>query len=175
MRATETERAVTPPLPAMTDADPALIRRIDALNRAYAHAVDEDALERWPGFFTETGRYSITTRANHAAGMPVGLMLCEGQAMMADRIKALREANVYEPHHYRHLVEPPTIVRARPGRWTVRTGFAVYRTMQMAATTLFCTGRYLDTVVAAAAELRYAERIAVCDSEIVDTLIVIPI
>lgn len=159
----------------MTDADPALIRRIDALNRAYAQAIDEDALEQWPGFFTEDGIYRITTRANHAAGMPVGLMACEGHGMMADRIKALREANVFEPHFYRHLIDPPTIAVARPGRWTVRTNFAVYRTMQMAATALFCTGRYLDTVVAAAAELRYAERIAVCDSEIVDTLIVIPL
>ena len=56
----------------MTDADPALIRRIDALNRAYAHAIDEDALEQWPGFFTGDGIYRIATRGNHAAGMPVG-------------------------------------------------------------------------------------------------------
>ena len=166
---------MTPPLPAMTDADPALIRRIDALNRAYAHAIDEDALEQWPGFFTEDGIYRIATRANHAAGMPVGLMACEGHGMMEDRIRALREANVFEPHHYRHLIDPPTIAAARPGRWTVRANFAVYRTMQMAATTLFCTGRYLDIVVEAAAELRYAERTVVCDSEIVDTLIVIPL
>ena len=47
--------------------------------------------------------------------------------------------------------------------------------MQMAQTTLFCTGRYLDVVVEAAAELRYAERTAVCDSEVIDTLIVIPL
>ncbi len=166
---------MTPPLPAMADADPGLIRRIDALNRAYAHAIDEDALEQWPGFFVEDGRYTISTRAGRAAGMPVGLMLCEGQGMMEDRIRALREANVFEPHHYRHLIDPPTIVGARPGRWSVRTNFAVFRTMQAAATTLFCTGRYVDTVVEAAAELRYAERIAVCDSEVVDTLIVIPI
>ena len=166
---------MTPPLPAMTDADPALIRRIDALNRAYAHAIDEDALEQWPGFFTETGIYRIATRANHAAGMPVGPMLCEGHGMMEDRIRALREANVFEPHWYRHLIDPPTIAVARPGRWTVRTNFAVFRTMQMAETTLFCTGRYLDTVVEAAAELRYAERTAVLESEVIDTLIVIPL
>ena len=154
---------------------PRCFRRIDALNRAYAHAIDEDALEDWPGFFAETGVYRIATRAGHAAGMPVGLMLCEGQAMMRDRIRALREANVFEPHHYRHLVDPPTVTLARPGRWTVRTNFAVYRTMQMRATELFCTGRYLDVVVEAAAELRYAERVAVCDSEVVDTLIAIPL
>ena len=166
---------MTPPLPAMTDADPALVRRIDALNRAYAHAIDEDALEQWPDFFAETGVYRITTRANHAAGMPVGLMLCEGRGMMEDRIKALREANVFEPHRYRHLIDPPTVVMARPGRWTVRTNFAVFRTMQMARTELFCAGRYLDVVVEAAAELRYAERTAVCESETIDTLIVIPL
>ena len=107
--------------------------------------------------------------------MPVGLMLCEGHGMMEDRIKALREANVFEPHGYRHLNDPPTIAAARPGRWTVRTNFAVFRTMQMAATELFCAGRYLDTVVEAAAELRYAERTVVCDSEVIDTLIVIPL
>ncbi len=166
---------MTPPLPAMTDADPALVRRIDALNRAYAHAIDEDLLEEWPNFFVETGIYRITTRANHAADMPVGLMLCEGHGMMADRIKALREANVFEPHCYRHLIDPPTVVRARPGLWTVRANFAVFRTMQMARTDLFCAGRYLDVVVEAAAELRYAERTVVLESETIDTLIVIPL
>ena len=85
------------------------------------------------------------------------------------------EANMFEPHHYRHLVDPPTVTRARPGSWTVRTNFAVYRTMQMQATAPFCTRRYLDAVVEAAAELRYAERIVVCDAEVIDTPIAIPL
>ena len=148
---------------------------VAALMAEYVHAIDDDRLEDWPGFFTDPCLYRIATRDNEERGLPASLVWCDSRAMLLDRVVSVRHANVFEPHRYRHLIDPPTVTTARPGRWTVRTNFAVYRTMQMAQTTLFCTGRYLDIVVEAAAELRYAERTAVCDSEVIDTLIVIPL
>jgi anthranilate 1,2-dioxygenase small subunit len=45
--------------------DLALRLRIEALMADYAHCIDEDRLEEWPDFFTEDGRYRVTSRENH--------------------------------------------------------------------------------------------------------------
>ena len=80
---------------------------IEELLADYAEAIDDGALERWPGFFTEDGEYQIITRESHDAGLPIGILYCGSRGMMEDRIQALRTANIYEPHSYRHLLGPP--------------------------------------------------------------------
>lgn len=160
-------------LPPETDA--ALLHRIDTLNRRYGHVIDEDQLEDWPTFFTEDARYMITTRQNHEANMPVGLILCENRGMMEDRISALRVANLFEPHSYRHLIDPPIVTEQNETEITVQTSFACFRTVQASAPEIFCTGKYLDRIIDDGQILRLKERIVVCDSERIDTLIVIPL
>ena len=152
-----------------------LAARIDALNRLYGHAIDDGDYERWPGFFAEDALYKITTRWNHDRAMPAGLMLCQGRAMMEDRIAALRGANIYEPHSYRHLIDPPACVEIADGAVSATASFAVYRTMQSGAPEIFCTGRYVDRIVEAGDGLKFGERIVVCDGERIDTMIVIPL
>ena len=48
---------------------------IERLHARYAHALDEDRLEDWPGFFTVSGSYRIVTAENHAAGLPLPVAL----------------------------------------------------------------------------------------------------
>ncbi len=153
----------------------ALSVRIDALNRLYGHAIDDGNFERWPGFFVENAVYKITTRWNHDRAMPAGLMLCQGRAMMEDRVSALRTANIYEPHHYRHLIDPPVLTDGSGRTISASAGFAVYRTMQSGAPEVFCTGKYVDKIVEAEGGLKFSERIVVCDGERIDTMIVIPL
>ena len=155
--------------------DTALLARIDALNRLYGHIIDDGEFERWPGLFAEDGLYKITTRWNYDNNMPAGLMNCENRAMMEDRVSALRIANVYEPHTYRHLIEPPMIAGTDDGFVTVWASFVVFRTMQTGAPEIFCTGKYIDKLVEGADEIQFKERIVVCDSERIDTMIVIPL
>lgn len=161
--------------PGVPLADPSLVARIDALNRHYGHVIDNGDLERWPPLFAEDGLYKITTRWNFDNDMPVGLMLCEGRGMMEDRISALRIANLYEPHSYRHLIDPPMPTGDADGLISMRTSFVVFRTMQSGAPEVFCTGAYLDKLADTADGLQFKERIVVCDSERIDTLIVIPL
>ncbi len=160
---------------ASTDTDANLLQKIDTLNRHYGNTIDEEQLEEWPTFFTDDGRYMVTTRQNHEAGMPVGLILCENRAMMEDRISALRIANLFEPHTYRHLIDPPVIKDKSGNEYSLQTSLVCFRTVQASGPEIFCTGKYLDRVIDDAGILRFKERIVVCDSERIDTLIVIPI
>ena len=41
---------------------------------AYADAIDSDALERWPAFFTERCHYRITHHENEREGLPAGIV-----------------------------------------------------------------------------------------------------
>src|ERR1700745_4334318 len=83
----------------------AVVRRLklEELYTDYVHCLDADELERWPDFFTEDCFYRITSAENYDAGLPLGLIYATSRNMLKDRVSALREANVYEPHRYRHL------------------------------------------------------------------------
>lgn len=161
--------------PPRRDMDARKRRRIEELIHDYAHCIDDDRLEDWPGFFTDPCRYQIISREARAKKMPVGIMYCDSRGMLEDRILALRRANIYEPHCYRHLLSAIRIGREASGEVPVTTSYAVIRTMQEGDICVFSTGKYEDRIVFEAGTPRFRERIVICDSSRVDTLIVIPI
>ena len=150
-------------------------RKIEDLIADYAHAVDDDRLEEWPDFFTEDCSYRIINRQNYAKGRRVGIMDCSSKGMLRDRILALREANVYEPHCYRHLQSGIRIVTNDGGVYKVETSFVIVRTMQEGDMSLFCTGKFVDEVVFDGDIPLFRKRLVVTDSNRIHTLIVIPI
>jgi anthranilate 1,2-dioxygenase small subunit len=148
---------------------------IDDLLAAYAECLDEDRLEDWPDFFTDPCKYLITSRADHAAGLPHGVVYAASRGMLLDRVTALREANIFEPHHYRHILGPPRLGAVADGIAEVRTNFLVLRIMHDGDTAIFASGRYLDRIAVAAPPFRFRERLVVLDSRKIDTLLVIPL
>ena len=151
-----------------------LQRDIERLHARYAHALDEDRLEDWPNFFTENGVYRIATAENEARGLPLPVLYAEGRAMLRDRVQSLRHANIYEPQRYRHMVSSTIVEPVDTGRVKSVSNFLVIRIMENGEALLFASGRYLDRVVLAD-ELKYEERVVVCDSRRFDTLLAIPL
>jgi anthranilate 1,2-dioxygenase small subunit len=141
---------------------------------AYVEAIDDWQIERWPGFFTEDGVYQIITRESFDAGLPIGILYCDSRGMMEDRVRALRTANIYEPHSYRHLLGRPRIEADGDG-FAVRSNFCAFRIGQDGETVIFATGRYLDRLVREDGALRFKERRVVLDSRRVDILLVLPL
>ena len=162
----------------MAQADPSAVSlqpQIAQLCADYARAIDDDRLEDWPGFFAEPCLYTITSSDNHRQGLPAGLMYADSKGMLRDRVAALREANIYERQTYRHIVGLPAIL-GNPGDGVrAETPFLVVRIMRDGRMDLFATGRYLDAVVEEAGALRFRERVVVCDSSRIDTLLAIPL
>jgi 3-phenylpropionate/cinnamic acid dioxygenase small subunit len=147
---------------------------IEDLLGDYAEAIDDGALERWPAFFTEDGEYRIITRESHEAGLPIGILYCNSRGMMEDRVSALRTANIYEPHAYRHMLGRPRFEPKADG-FAVRSNFCVFRIAQDGDTVTFATGRYLDQIVREGDTLRFNSRRVVLDSRRVDILLVLPL
>jgi anthranilate 1,2-dioxygenase small subunit len=155
----------------------AVARRLelDQLYTDYAHCLDNDALEEWPGFFTDDCYYRITSAENFAAGLPIGIVYATSKAMLVDRVMALRKANIYEPQTYRHLVSSMKVGAEDQGGLAVIANFLVVRTMQDGAMSLFAAGRYVDRVVRQGDGWKFARKEAVLDSRRIDTLLAIPL
>jgi anthranilate 1,2-dioxygenase small subunit len=155
----------------------AVVRRLELeqLYTDYVHCLDADELERWPDFFTEDCFYRVTSAENFEAGLPLGLIHATSRNMLRDRVSALREANIYEPQRYRHLVSSIRIVGDRGETIDLVTNFLVVRTMQEGDMALFAAGRYVDRVVCAGEGWKFARKEVVLDSRQIDTLLAIPI
>jgi anthranilate 1,2-dioxygenase small subunit len=155
----------------------AVVRRLELeqLYADYVHCLDADELERWPDFFTEDCFYRITSAENFSAGMPLGLIRATSRDMLRDRIKALREANIYEPQRYRHLVSSLRARGVAADALDLEANFLVVRTMQDGGMTLFAAGSYVDRVVRDGALWKFAKKEVVLDSRQIDTLLAIPL
>ena len=152
------------------------LERLGQLNATYARCIDNDQLEQWPDFFLEQCLYLITNADNHAAGMEAGMVYADTRAMLQDRVLAMRDANVYEDQRYRHLIGAPLVLEQDGELAVVETPFMVARIMRDGSTEVFATGRYLDRVAQQPdGALKFAERVVVCDSTNIDTLLVIPL
>jgi 3-phenylpropionate/cinnamic acid dioxygenase small subunit len=149
--------------------------QLNQFNAEYAGCIDDDRLEDWPAFFSEKCLYKITTADNYRSGLPAGLVYADSRPMLQDRVTALREANVYERHSYRHLIGMPRITGRDTDSVTAETPFLVARIMRGGRTDLFASGKYLDRVTLDTdGGLKLAQRIVVCDSDSFDTLLAIP-
>lgn len=149
--------------------------RIEMLHADYMHCIDSDRLEEWPGFFTDDGLYKVVTRENRERGLPLSLIYCAGRGMLADRITALRTANIYEPHVYCHVGGALRITGTVGGFVQAESNVTVVRTMASGEMCVFVCGRYVDKIVERDGVLLLTERVVVLDSRHIDTLLVIPI
>src|SRR5919108_2139888 len=126
--------------------DTALHLQVQELNARYAQTIDDNLLERWPDFFVENGRYVLTTAENFERGLPLGMIYATSRAMLRDRVRSLREANVYEAQRYRHVIGPALLTAGEGDAVKAQTSFMVARIMQDGETMLFATGSYHDHI-----------------------------
>ena len=141
----------------------------------YARCIDEGQLEAWPEFFLENCLYTVTTADNYRQGLPAGMIWANNRGMLVDRISALREANIYERHSYRHMLNQPVILEQKDSLVRSETAFIVLRIMRDGTTDNFVSGRYIDCYRIEDDTAMLAERIVVCDSSRIHTLLALPL
>ena len=150
-------------------------RIISQAQAAYARCIDDGRLEDWPNFFELNCLYRITTADNHREGFEAGIVHADSRGMLQDRVSSLREANIYEQHTYRHLLGLPAILSESVSELRSETSFLVIRIMRDGTTEIFATGRYLDVYCLNHQQVSLQERIVVCDSSRIDTLLALPL
>ena len=157
-------------------AKPTVLEAITRAQAAYAHCIDAGRLEEWPDFFVEDDcHYKITTARNHRQNLPAGIMWANSRGMLLDRVTSLRQANIYEPQTYRHILGQPLIVSEGSDAVRSETSFIVVRVINDGPMDLFAVGRYLDWYDLRGETVKLRERVVVCDSSRIDTLLAIPL
>ncbi len=157
------------------EAPPALRLRLADLYCAYADALDEGELERWPDFFTEDCLYRVIPRDNFDQGLPIALIYCESRGMLIDRVVAIRETALFVPRTVRHLTGNIRLREIGADGLRLTASFALFQTMVDRPSELFICGQYRDRVIDDGVDLRFAERVCIYDSTIVPTSLVYPV
>lgn len=148
---------------------------IEELEHGYVQCIDDNRLEEWPDFFSDACLYKIISRENFDRGLSTPVMYCDSKGMLKDRVTAHRHANVYEPHFYRHLISNIRILGEEQGAFRVQSNYAVFQTRLDGDTQVYNVGRYLDKVVFENGRARFREKLVICDTLRIPTLLVTPI
>lgn len=156
-------------------ASPEAYAAIQALEYRYARLLDEDQLEEWPGLFTERGVYKVIPRENRGREPELAVFFCDSRAMMQDRVRSLRQANVYNLHYPRHVVTNVEVLAAHGTEYDVAAAYTVYQTDLEGQTRLFSVGQYLDLITFAEGAPRFRQKIAICDTFSIPNLLAIPL
>jgi len=151
-------------------------RAVENLVYEWARAIDENRVEAICDLLAAEGRYTVTSRFNSERQLPLAIIDCHSAAQLRDRIKSMRIANIYEPHHYRHLVSGVQIIGEEDGLLSVRSNYLLVRTMELDGTMmLYSTGQCQDLVEITPEGVRFKSRKFIYDSRAIETLMVIPL
>ena len=148
---------------------------IHQLNEQYCAALDNDRLEDWAAMFTADCLYEIVPKENADMGLPIGLIYCNNQRMLRDRVLSLRHANIFEEHACRHMTSGLVITPVDADTVTAESSYVVIQTRTNGESFVFQAGRYIDHVVRTAEGWRYRQRRVVYDTSRVMTLLATPI
>jgi anthranilate 1,2-dioxygenase small subunit len=163
----------------LTATNPELRAEIEDLNAAYAQTIDDDKIEQWPDFFTDDAAYAIIPRENVELGYEIGIVTCRNRAMMLDRVVAIRQASLYGPHRYRHIISRSLVTIGDAGEVSAVTPFVVFQMrtdpIDFGKTETYALGEYRDRYHRSDAGLLLQKRVVVLDNSTVKTLLATPL
>ena len=147
---------------------------IERFNTRYAAALDAQRLTEWTEMFTEDAFYLVTSRENADRGMPVGLIYCDGQAMIRDRAFALEKTAMFAPRYLRHIIGNLSVEAGEDIRATAN--YAVFQVLfDRPDATLHQVGVYRDVFRRTDRGLKLKERRCVYDNLLVPNALCLPV
>lgn len=141
----------------------------------YVETIDEDRLEQWPDLFVDDCVYQVISRENADRGLPTSAIYCDSRGMLVDRIVALRHANIYARHYYRHVLSNVNVKGLDGHELVVQSNYMVLQTLVEGDTHVFNAGKYLDRMVATPEGLRFKSKVVVFDTYRIPNLLVTPL
>ena len=156
-------------------ADEALARRIEKLQLAYVHCIDDGELDRWPDYFIDPCLYRVIGRDNIENGLELGVMRFESVDMLSDRATSTKHAAVFAPRRICHVLSGTLIESNQPDGVRARTNVAIYQTSPDGDTLLLMAAQYRDLIVEIDGGLRFREKHVVYDTLRLPDTVVFPL
>lgn len=108
--------------------------------------------------------------------MPVGLVYCEGLAMIKDRAFAIERTAMFAPRYLQHMVSNVRITgKETDGTITAEANYLVLQTLVDEFTEIHQAGRYFDRFVEEGGQLLLKERHCVYDTLRINNSLVYPV
>ncbi len=149
---------------------------IDAFNADYAAELDRQDLTAWVERFTGDAFYVVISRENFERGQPVGLIYCEGKAMIADRAFALLKTAMFGPRYLRHMISNLSVAAQPDGSVQARANFVVFEVLtDRPDARVLQVGEYRDVFVREDGALKLRERRCIYDNLLIPTALCIPV
>ena len=149
---------------------------IDAFNTDYSEKLDRQDLIAWAACFAEDAFYTVISRENFERSHPVGLIYCEGRAMIADRAFALLKTAMFGPRYLRHMLSNLSVEPEPDGTVRARANFVVFEVlMDRPEPRVLLIGEYRDVFTREGDTLKLKERRCVYDNLLIPTALCIPV
>jgi anthranilate 1,2-dioxygenase small subunit len=154
-----------------------LHHEIEQFNARYATALDEQRLQDWVDMFADDAFYVVTSRENADRDLPVGLIYCEGKAMIRDRAFALEKTAMFAPRYLRHIIGNLVVLgEDTNGGIRAQANYVVLQVLfDRPDATLHQVGRYFDVFRRTDTGLALHERRCVYDNLLVPNALCIPV
>ena len=148
---------------------------IEEFNYAYAETLDQMDVDSWAEFFSDDAFYQVIARDNFESGLPLGLIYCEGKAMMKDRAYALLNTEMFAPRYLHLSISNTRALEIRGGEILASANYTLVETRVEEASRIQQVGKYRDIFVYEGKRLLLKERICTYDSVMVDNCLVFPV
>tara|TARA_B100001123_G_scaffold125102_1_gene145748 strand:- start:211 stop:711 length:501 start_codon:yes stop_codon:yes gene_type:complete len=148
---------------------------IEDFNYAYAETLDRMDVNGWVEFFTENALYHVIARDNAESSLPLGLIYCEGKAMMKDRAYALLNTEMFAPRYLHLSITNARVIEIIEGRIKATANYTLVETLVDEPSRVQQVGKYRDVFVRTNGKLLLEERICVYDSVMIDNCLVFPV
>jgi anthranilate 1,2-dioxygenase small subunit len=153
-----------------------LKHEIETFNARYAAALDAQRLDEWVSMFTEDAFYLVTSRENADRNLPVGLIYCEGQAMIRDRAFAIARTAMFAPRYLRHIIGNTLLLEHSDCELRSQANYVVLQVLyDRPEATLHQVGVYHDVFRRTDAGLKLRERRCVYDNLLVPNALCLPV
>jgi salicylate 5-hydroxylase small subunit len=141
----------------------------------YAATLDSADFSRWPDFFTEACIYKLQSRENFEAGLPLATLYFESRGMLKDRVYGAAETIYHHPYYQRHITGLPRLLERDGEVLVCEASYVVIRTPRDSMPEVLSVGRYLDRVVPTADGLKFQQRLAIFDNDLIANSLIKPI
>lgn len=149
--------------------------RIEDLYASYVALLDSRAYDPWIDLFVEDCAYRVVPRENDDRGLPLATLAFESKGMLRDRIYGISNTLFHEPYYQRHHVTNFLMRAVAAGTYAVEANYTVIQTKAGAFSEIYSTGRYRDLLEDDGNALRFKEKVAIFDSELIHNSLIYPI
>ena len=141
----------------------------------YAAVLERGDIESWPEYFTEDADYKVIARDNAEHDLPLGLVYCEGKAMLKDRAFALRNTEMYAPRYLQLRISNTRIMAVDGQTITAQASYLLLQTLVDELSTVQQVGKYYDNLVRNGDSLLIKDRRCIYDSVLINNNLVFPV